>query len=164
MQIALEVDSVDEIAGRISEFLEMRMPEGIIGKLKMLPMLAEVGAFFPKMVASGPCKEVIRRDDFSLDEFPILQCWPQDGGRYITLPMVFSKNPDTGKRNCGCYRMQVFDERTTGMHWQTHKQGAEHYRRLRAAGTDHAHGCRGRDRRRSGDDVFRDSAAAAGSG
>src|ERR1700677_3808154 len=135
MEIALEVSSVDEVAGRISEFLEMRMPEGIIGKLKMLPKLAEMGAFFPKIVSSGPCKEKIRRDNFSLDEFPILKCWPEDGGRYITLPMVFSKNPDTGKRNCGCYRMQVYDARTTGMHWQTHKQGAEHYRRLRAAGT-----------------------------
>jgi 4-hydroxy-3-polyprenylbenzoate decarboxylase len=135
MEIALEVSSVDEVAARISEFLEMRMPEGIIGKLKMLPKLGEIGAFFPKIVSGGPCKDVIRRDDFSLDEFPILKCWPQDGGRYITLPMVFSKNPDTGKRNCGCYRLQVYDARTTGMHWQTHKQGAEHYRRLRAAGT-----------------------------
>src|SRR3984885_4948087 len=100
MQIALEVSSVDEVAGRISEFLEMRMPEGIIGKLKMLPKLAEMGAFFPKIVSGGPCKDKIRRDNFSLDEFPILKCWPEDGGRYITLPMVFSKNPDTGKRNC----------------------------------------------------------------
>jgi 4-hydroxy-3-polyprenylbenzoate decarboxylase len=130
MEIALEVDSVDEIAGRISEYLQMRMPEGILGKLKMLPKLAEMGAFFPKIVSDGPCKEVIRRDKFSLHEFPVLQCWPGDGGPYITLPMVFSKNPETGKRNCGMYRMQVYDERTTGMHWQTHKQGAEHYRRL----------------------------------
>ncbi len=130
MQIALEVDSVEEVARRISEYLEMRMPEGLIGKLKMLPKLAEVGAFFPKIVSDGACKEVIRRDNFSLDEFPILQCWPEDAGRFITLPMVFSKNPDTGKRNCGCYRLQVFDGRTTGMHWQTHKQGAEHHRRL----------------------------------
>jgi len=128
MEIALEVSSVDEVARRISEFLEMRMPEGLIGKLKMLPKLAEMGAFFPKMVSGGPCKEVIRRD-FSLDYFPILKCWPEDGGRFITLPMVFSKNPDTGKRNCGCYRLQIYDGRTTGMHWQTHKQGAEHYRR-----------------------------------
>ncbi|HUA19623.1 MAG TPA: menaquinone biosynthesis decarboxylase [Bryobacteraceae bacterium] len=134
MELALEVDSVEEVAGRISEFLQLRMPEGLVGKLKMLPMLAEVGAFFPKMVSNGPCKEVIRHDNFSLDEFPILQCWPQDGGRFITLPMVFSRNPDTGKRNCGCYRMQVYDGRTTGMHWQTHKQGAEHYRRLVAEG------------------------------
>ena len=130
MQIALDVDSVEEVARRISEYLEMRMPEGLIGKLKMLPKLAEMGAFFPKIVSDGACKEVIRRDGFSLDEFPILKCWPQDAGRFITLPMVFSRNPDTGKRNCGCYRMQVFDGRTTGMHWQTHKQGAEHHRRL----------------------------------
>jgi 4-hydroxy-3-polyprenylbenzoate decarboxylase len=134
MEIALEVSSVEEVARRIYEFLEMRMPEGILGKLKMLPKLAEVGAFFPKIVSDGPCKEIVRREKFSLDYFPILKCWPEDGGRYITLPMVFSKNPDTGKRNCGCYRLQVFDERTTGMHWQTHKQGAEHYRRLRARG------------------------------
>ncbi len=130
MQIALEVDSVQEVADRISEYLEMKMPQGLIGKLKMLPKLAEMGSFFPKTVSSGPCKEVIVRDNFSLDDLPILHCWPQDGGRYITLPMVFSNNPDTGKRNCGCYRMQVYDARTTGMHWQTHKQGAEHYRRL----------------------------------
>jgi 4-hydroxy-3-polyprenylbenzoate decarboxylase len=129
MEIALEVSSVDEVARRISEFLEMRMPEGLLGKLKMLPKLAEMGAFFPKIVSDGPCKEVIRREDFSLDYFPILKCWPDDGGRFITLPMVFSKNPDTGKRNCGCYRLQIYDARTTGMHWQTHKQGAEHYRR-----------------------------------
>src|ERR1700720_1018803 len=129
MEIALEVDSVEEIARRISEYLEMRMPEGLLGKLKMLPKLAEMGAFFPKIVSQGPCQEVIRRDNFSLNEFPILHCWPQDAGRFITLPMVFSRNPDTGKRNCGCYRLQVYDERTTGMHWQTHKQGAEHYRR-----------------------------------
>src|SRR6202166_2600634 len=136
MQLALEVDSVDDIARRISEFLEMRMPEGIIGKLKMLPKLAEMGAFFPKIVSSGPCKEKIRRDNFSLDEFPILKCWPEDGGRYITLPMVFSRNPDTGKRNCGCYRLQVYDGQTTGMHWQTHKQGAEHYRRTQGKRID----------------------------
>jgi 4-hydroxy-3-polyprenylbenzoate decarboxylase len=130
MEIALQVESVEEVAGRISEYLEMRMPEGLIGKLKMLPKLAEMGAFFPKIVSNGACKDVIRRDNFSLSEYPILHCWPQDAGRFITLPMVFSRNPDTGKRNCGCYRLQVFDERTTGMHWQTHKQGAEHYRRL----------------------------------
>ncbi|MBI4910269.1 MAG: menaquinone biosynthesis decarboxylase [Acidobacteria bacterium] len=130
MEIALESSPVDDIAKRISALLEMRMPEGLIGKLKMLPVLGELGAAFPKTVSSGPCKEVIRKDNFSLKEFPILTCWPQDGGPFITLPMVFSHNPDTGKRNCGMYRMQVYDDRTTGMHWQTHKQGAEHYRRL----------------------------------
>jgi 4-hydroxy-3-polyprenylbenzoate decarboxylase len=135
MEIALEVGSVEEVAKRIVEMLEMRMPEGLLGKFKMLPKLAEMGAIFPKIVSGGPCKDVILRDKFSLHDFPILHCWPDDGGPFITLPMVFSRNPDTGKRNCGCYRLQVFDERTTGMHWQTHKQGAEHYRRLRAAGS-----------------------------
>ncbi len=134
MEIALGVQNIDEIAARITEFLEMRMPEGIVGKLKMLPKLAEVGAFFPKVVSGGPCKEVIRKDNFSLSEFPILHCWPKDGGPFITLPMVFSRNPETGKRNCGMYRMQVYDDKTTGMHWQTHKQGAEHYRRLMKEG------------------------------
>jgi len=134
MEIALQVGSVQEIADRITEYLQMKMPEGILGKIKMLPMLAEMGSFFPKVVTDGPCQEVVKKDGFSLLDFPILQCWPDDGGRFITLPMVFSKNPETGKRNCGCYRIQIFDERTTGMHWQTHKQGAEHYRRLRAQG------------------------------
>jgi 4-hydroxy-3-polyprenylbenzoate decarboxylase len=135
MELALEVDSVEEIARRISEYLEMRMPEGLMGKLKMLPKLAEMGSFFPKVVSKGACQEVIRHDGFSLLDYPVLQCWPEDGGRFITLPMVFSRNPDTGKRNCGVYRMQVFDARTAGMHWQTHKQGAEHYRRMQALGS-----------------------------
>ena len=134
MELALGVDSVDEVAARIVEFLEMRMPEGLIGKLKMLPKLAEMGAFFPRIVSKGPCQEVIKTDGFSLLDYPVLQCWPEDGGRFITLPLVFSRNPDTGKRNCGMYRMQVFDERTAGMHWQTHKQGAEHYRRMAQQG------------------------------
>ncbi len=134
MEIALQVSSVEDIAARISEYLQMQMPQGLLGKLKMLPKLAEMGAFFPKTVSTGPVKEVIRREGFSLKELPVLTCWPGDGGPFITLPLVFSRNPDTGKRNCGMYRMQVFDDRTTGMHWQTHKQGAEHYRRLLAAG------------------------------
>jgi 4-hydroxy-3-polyprenylbenzoate decarboxylase len=134
MEMALDVSSIEEVAERISGFLEMQKPEGLFGKIKMLPKLAELGAMFPRSVSDGPVKEVVRRDGFSLDEYPILQCWPADGGRFITLPLVFSRNPDTGKRNCGMYRMQVYDERTTGMHWQTHKHGAEHYRRMLAAG------------------------------
>jgi 4-hydroxy-3-polyprenylbenzoate decarboxylase len=129
MEIALEVASVDEVARRISEYLEMRMPEGLLGKIKMLPKLAEAGAFFPRTVSKGACQEVVLKDGFSLLDLPALKCWPEDAGRFITLPLVFSRNPDTGKRNCGMYRMQIFDERTAGMHWQTHKQGAEHYRR-----------------------------------
>ncbi len=131
METALQVKSVDDVAGRIVEFLELtrHKPEGLLGKLKLLPKLAEMGSFFPTNITKAPCQEVVNTENFSLHSLPILKCWPEDGGRYITLPMVFSKNPETGKRNCGMYRMQVYDERTTGMHWQTHKQGAEHYRR-----------------------------------
>ena len=129
MEIALEVGSVEQVARRIVDLLEMRAPEGLMGKLKMLPKLAEMGSFFPRTVSAGACQEVVRTEGFSLRDLPALQCWPEDGGRFITLPLVFSRNPDTGKRNCGMYRMQIFDDRTAGMHWQTHKQGAEHYRR-----------------------------------
>jgi 4-hydroxy-3-polyprenylbenzoate decarboxylase len=134
MQIALGVDDIDDIALRIAGFLEIQKPEGLLDKLKMIPKLTEISSAFPKTVSDGPCKEVIQCENFSLDEFPILHCWPGDGGRFITLPMVFSKDPATGKRNCGMYRMQVYDGQTTGMHWQKHKQGADHYRRLAAEG------------------------------
>jgi len=128
MRMALEVDSLDDIAERIRGFLDVKSPQGFLDKVKMLPMLAEMGKFFPKTVASGPCKEVIKRDNFSLLDFPVLQCWPKDGGRFITLPCVITRDPRTGKRNVGMYRMQVYDERTTGMHWQRQKVAAEHYR------------------------------------
>jgi 4-hydroxy-3-polyprenylbenzoate decarboxylase len=131
MNLALEVDSLDDVAARISSFLDMQSPQGLLEKMKMLPKLAELGSFFPKTVDKGECQQVVRTRDFSLLEFPVLQCWPQDGGRYITWPMVITRNPETGKRNVGCYRMQVFDERTTGMHWQTQKHGAEHFRNAR---------------------------------
>ena len=134
MQLAFQVDSLDDIAARIVEFLEMRPADGLMGKLKMLPKLAEMGSFFPRVVEKGVCQEVVKTSGFSLHDYPILKCWPEDGGRFITLPMVFSRNPVSGKRNCGMYRMQVYDERTTGMHWQTHKQGADHYRQLQSQG------------------------------
>ena len=134
MRLALEVDALDEIAERIRAFMDVKSPEGFLDKVKMLPMLAEMGKFFPKTVPSGPCKEVIRRDDFSLFDFPVLQCWPEDGGRFITLPCVITRDPKSGKRNVGMYRMQIYDERTTGMHWQRQKVAAEHYRdHLRSA-------------------------------
>ena len=132
MNLALEVQHVDEVAARIKSLLDFQSPQGLLDKLKMLPKLAELGAFFPKTVKGGACKEVIRKEGFSLLEFPILKCWPQDAGRFITWPLVITKNPETGKRNVGVYRMQVFDERTTAMHWQTQKHGADHFRRARA--------------------------------
>jgi len=128
MNLALEVNSLDEVADRIRQFMDVKSPQGLLDKVKMLPMLAEMGKFFPKTVTSGPCKEVIKRDNFSLLDFPVLKCWPKDGGRFITLPCVVTRDPKTGKRNVGMYRMQVYDERTAGMHWQRQKVGAEHYR------------------------------------
>ena len=134
MRIALETSDVNDIARRISEYLEFGVPKGITNKLKGLAKLAEVRKFLPRSVHSGKCQQVVMNDGFSLHDYPVLTCWPQDGGPFITLPLVFSRNPVSGKRNCGVYRMQVYDERTTGMHWQTHKQGAEHYRRLSQEG------------------------------
>ncbi len=132
MNLALEVNSLEEVADRVHSFLDVQSPQGFLEKVKMLPKLAEIGSFFPKTVRSGECQEVVRTEGFSLFDLPILQCWPQDGGRYITWPMVITKNPETGKRNVGCYRMQVFNERSTGMHWQTQKHGAEHFRSARS--------------------------------
>jgi 4-hydroxy-3-polyprenylbenzoate decarboxylase len=132
MCLALEVGELKEVAERITGYLDFKTPQGLVDKLKMLPKLGELGAFFPKSVKSGACQEVVKRDHFSLLDFPVIQCWPQDAGRFITFPMVITRNPETGKRNVGCYRMQVFDEQTTAMHWQTQKHGAEHFRRLRA--------------------------------
>ncbi|MGA9530016.1 MAG: UbiD family decarboxylase [Terriglobales bacterium] len=140
MRMALEVDSLDEVAERIRGFVDVKSPQGFLDKVKMLPMLAEMGKFFPKTVSTGPCKEVIKRDNFSLLDFPILQCWPKDGGRFITLPCIITRDPRTGKRNVGMYRMQIYDERTAGMHWQRQKVAAEHYRdHLRkGSATNHA--------------------------
>ena len=136
MNLALEVDSLDQVADRIRHFMDVKSPQGFLDKVKMLPMLAEMGKFFPKTVSTGPCKEVINRDRLSVLDFPVLQCWPKDAGRFITMPCVITRDPKTGKRNVGMYRMQVYDERTTGMHWQRQKVGAEHYREaLRAAAT-----------------------------
>jgi len=128
MNLALEVDTLDQVADRIRAFMDVKSPQGFLDKVKMLPMLAEMGKFFPKTVSTGPCKEVIKRDNFSLLDFPILQCWPKDAGRFITLPCVVTRDPKTGKRNVGMYRMQIYDARTAGMHWQRQKVGAEHYR------------------------------------
>lgn len=127
MAMALGVRSVEEIASQVADLLRVEVPESTVGKLLMLPKYGKLATYTPKAVKSGVCQEVIRTDDASLDELPILQCWPGDGGRFITLPMVFSKDPHTGIRNVGMYRMHVYDERTTGMHWHPNKVGARHY-------------------------------------
>ena len=142
MKLALETDSLDAIADRIRALIKPEMPASFIDKLKMLPMLAEVGSFLPKVVSrkDAPCKQVILGfEDINLFDLPVLKTWPQDGGRFITLPCVITRDPKSGKRNVGMYRMQVYDERTTGMHWQRQKVAAEHMReRLRATTPDRA--------------------------
>jgi 4-hydroxy-3-polyprenylbenzoate decarboxylase len=137
MRMGLGVDSLDDVAKRIETLLHPVPPTSLVDKLKMLPMLAEVGSYFPKIIDGkrAPCKEVILRgDDIDVLKFPVLTTWPGDGGPFITLPCVVTKDPRSGKRNVGMYRMQVYDGKTTGMHWQRQKVAAEHLRdRLRAA-------------------------------
>ncbi len=132
MSLAFGVSDIEEIAKSIEELTEMKVPSGILGKLSLLPKVAILNALAPKILKAGPCQDVVIRagEGPMLDKLPVLQCWPDDGGRFITLPMVFSKDPETGKRNVGLYRMHVYDNQTTGMHWQIHKDGAEHFRRL----------------------------------
>ncbi len=142
MHMALEVDSLDDVAKRIETLIHPVAPTGVMDKLKMLPMLAEVGSFFPKTIKAkdAPCKEVILRgEDVDVLKFPVLKTWPGDGGRYITLPCVITRDPKSGKRNVGMYRMQVYDGKSTGMHWQRQKVAAEQMRdRLRAGAADQA--------------------------
>lgn len=125
--LALGVTSLDELAHEIEELLTPAMPKGFMDALKMLPLVNRLSDLMPKTVKDAPCQEVVKMDG-GLDELPILKTWPDDGGPFITLPLVFTRDPETGMRNIGTYRMQVFDRRTTGMHWQRHKGGAQHHR------------------------------------
>src|SRR2546427_7827669 len=134
LELALEVSSIEDVARRIEGLLEMKPPEGLIEKVRLLPKLAELGSFFPRTVKDGPVKEVAERDNLSLAQFPIMKCWPQDAGRFITFPMVITRSPRTGRRNVGSYRMRAYGERTTAMHRQIHKGGAEHFRWLSRQG------------------------------
>jgi 4-hydroxy-3-polyprenylbenzoate decarboxylase len=145
MKLALDLgpdQSLDSIAGRIRELIHPETPVTMMDKLKLLPKLAEVGNFFPKVIAAkdAACKEVIHRtvedggQGIDLLKLPVLTTWPGDGGPFITLPCVVTRDPKSGKRNVGMYRMQVYDGQTTGMHWQRQKVAAEHLRdRLRQA-------------------------------
>lgn len=125
MALALGVDRIDDIGEEIENLVKVEIPEGIINKLIALPKYGKLATYIPKSVKYGACQEVVDENG-TLDDLPILHCWPQDGGRFITLPMVFSKDPHTGNRNVGMYRMQIFDGRTTGMHWHPNKVGARH--------------------------------------
>lgn len=134
MALALEAESLDSLAQELADLFEPKMPASLIGKLSLLPRLKTLADMFPRLVSHGACQEVVITHDPSLDLLPIIQCWPMDGGPYITLPVVITKHPERGTRNLGMYRLQKFDSRTLGVHWQPHKGGAHHYRVAEAMG------------------------------
>ena len=113
--LALGVKHLDELAAEIEELTTPPMPRGFMDALKMMPLVSRLTDLLPKTVKDAPCQEVVKTDG-GLDELPILTTWPEDGGPFITLPLVITRDPETGMRNIGTYRMQVYDRRTTGMH------------------------------------------------
>lgn len=127
MARALRVDDIKSIVTEIESLINPAISDSLIDKLKLIPKISHIASISPKNVSSGLCKEVIKNDNPNLDFLPILKCWPEDGGRFITLPIVITKNPKTNIRNLGMYRMQVYDAKTTGMHWHPHKVGAKHF-------------------------------------
>jgi len=132
MALALGVADIEEIARRIEHLTRMKPPASWREKLSLLPELLRLAGAAPKTVGDGECHEVVERNP-DLTSLPILTCWPGDAGPFITLPLVISSDPRDGKRNVGLYRMQVFDSRTTGMHWHPHKVGARHFQRHKEA-------------------------------
>jgi len=132
MSMALGAADLDDVACEIADLLKPELPTGgILGAAReLLPKLSVLAKLPPRHDrGDGRCQEIVATgDEVDLTRLPILHCWPQDGGRYITLPLVFTHDPNTGKRNVGMYRVQVFDKRTVAMHWQMHKVGAEHAR------------------------------------
>ncbi len=131
MCIALGVQKLEDLTSRIDGlFREATAPKNSMwDKLKALPMLADVAKWLPKTsTGRGECQQVvISGEDVDLGRLPILKCWINDGGRFVTLPIVHTVDPESGQRNAGMYRMQVMDRQTTGMHWHLHKTGARHY-------------------------------------
>ena len=128
MAAALGVEHLSDLSARVAKLLDMRMPGSLFDKWRKLGDLFDVAKAGPKHVRSAPCQEIVETDRPSLATLPVLRCWPGDAGRFITLPMVVTKDPLSGARNVGMYRLQVFDDRTLGMHWQIHKGSAEHQR------------------------------------
>lgn len=127
MARALGVERLDDLGERVRGFLKVAQPGKLAEKLGLLLRLNEIAALLPRTVRSAPCQEIVYEGDaVDLRRLPVLTCWPGDGGPFITLPMVFTKDPQRGVQNVGMYRMQLYDARTTGMHWQRHKHGREH--------------------------------------
>jgi 4-hydroxy-3-polyprenylbenzoate decarboxylase len=136
MAWALEVERLDDLGQKIGHLLDLKMPGSLLEKLRKGLELLEIARTGPKLVKSAPCQEVVETASPTLADIPALWCWPKDAGYYVTYPLVITRDPSTGLRNVGTYRLQVYDERTLGMHWQTHKGGAEHEREARRAGQE----------------------------
>jgi 4-hydroxy-3-polyprenylbenzoate decarboxylase len=135
MATALGVTRIDEIGERIEAVLRMKPPATFAEKLRMLPTLLEFAKYPPVTVGRGACQEVVAEGgDVNVLEFPVIQCWPNDAGRFITMGLVFTADPRSGNRNVGLYRMQVYDGRTTAMHWHIHKDGAHHFHEYKKLG------------------------------
>ena len=134
MSMALGVDDLDDIASRIEELIKLKVPDGWREKLALLPKIGEIAKFPPRTVGRGaPCQQVVLQgDDVDLEKLPIITCWPGDGGPYITLPQVVTRDPQSGVRNVGMYRVQVLGKQLCAMHWQRHKVGAAHWREMAA--------------------------------
>ena len=133
---ALGVERLDQLGEKVGQLLDLRMPGSLVEKLRKGLELLELARTGPKLVKQAPCQELVETASPTLADLPILWCWPKDAGYYVTFPLVITRDPVTGLRNVGTYRLQVHDERTLGMHWQTHKGGAEHEREARRAGRE----------------------------
>ncbi len=129
---SLGAPDLEEKAGEIVGLLEMSRTTGILDAVRAIPRYAWLATIFPRRVGSGPCQEIEEEPD--LDRIPVLKCWPGDGGRFFTLPLVITRDPETGQQNMGMYRMQVFDRASTGMHWHLHKDGREIWEKYRSRG------------------------------
>ena len=135
MAWALGGDDLDAIAARLADLVRPPAADaGLLDKLKAAPRLLKAAAAAPKTVRSGPCQEVVHTDTANLGSLPVLQCWPGDGGPYITLGQVYTTDPDGRNRNSGMYRLQVFGPRACGMHWHRDHDGARNYRAWAARG------------------------------
>lgn len=127
LQLGLEMEDFSNIGNRIVDLTRMKIPSGMLNKLKMLPKLSEIGDFGPKFVDSGPVTEIQESKNASFNDYPILKSFSKDAGRFITFGMTITKHPDTGIRNIGLYRIQILDDKHAIMHWQIHKRGAHHF-------------------------------------
>jgi 4-hydroxy-3-polyprenylbenzoate decarboxylase len=133
MSMALRINSINAVGDKVKEIMNVLLNPDRYGKLKLLYALIKMGRIMPRNVRKGICQQRIMPEP-DLFALPVLKCWPKDGGPFITLPVVHTVDPETGKRNVGMYRMQVFDKNTTGMHWHMHKDGASHFQKYKKAG------------------------------